>query len=59
MALHSGLHSGNYKPKYKINKYTEDLNYEIKAYLQYANYFILSHCNLKNKSFILDKGHIL
>lgn len=60
VALNSDLHNGNYKPKYKINKYTEDLNYEIKVYLQYANYFILSHCDLKNKSVYIGQGtHII
>jgi hypothetical protein len=51
-ALKSGLHNANYKPEYKINKYTEDLNYQKKkkVYLQYANYFILSHCNIKNRT---------
>lgn len=56
MALNSGLHNGNNKPKYRINKYTEDLNYEKKVYLQYANYFVLSHCNLKNKSVYTGQG---
>lgn len=33
-----------------MNIYTEDLNSEQNVFLQYANYFILSHSNFKNKS---------